>query len=352
MVNLFPLPNSVQYHSTGSLKRILAREGVSKVLVSFDSDELPLLPYRHDNKLIFPKGKFKGWYTHIELRTAIKHGYTILKVYETISYSLMFSPYSKYINILYDKRLKAKKKGDSSQLIYKLLMNSLYGKFGERKHQKTVHFDLLNMNKEETLKFQDNKIDTTITINEDGKGYYTIDEECTSNHVFPILPVYVTAYARIKLWEVARLVDPYYMDTDSIITKSELKHGKGLGELDLEHNIDKGIFIKPKMYFFLDGKEEIVKLKGVPHVNKKQFFNIIKGKSVKYKKFAKLKESIRRNLKVNSIQEVEKYIDLEDTKRSWNLKFGLDLENSRSKCLENEKEILQNESIIKSIRSY
>ena len=327
MLNELPLPNSVQYFKSGSLAEIMNREGVSHVKVINDTNELPLLPYR-DGKLIFPKGEFKGWYTHIELRTALKHGYTVLKVYETISYSLMITPFARFVDDMFNKRKQAKKKADSSQLIFKLIMNALYGKFGERRHNKTVHFDLSKMDKIETEKLQNEHFENNVSINSSGKGYYTEEEECTSNHVLPIWPVYVTALARIKLWEKARLLDPYYMDTDSIITKELLPSSKELGELELEYHIDRGIFIKPKMYYFKDGDKEIVRLKGVPRINIEQFKKILAGESVRYTKFVKLKEGIRRNINVNSMIEIEKHINLEDNKRIWNQQFSINLVSS------------------------
>ena len=328
MLDTLPLPNSVQYFKNGALNEILNREGVSHIKISNDTDELPLLPFRQDGKLTFPKGVFSGWYSHIELREAINNGYTILKVYETISYSLQFSPFHRYVIDLYSKRKKAKLKNDSSQLIYKLLMNSLYGKFGERKHMKIKYFDLMHMSKKDIINLQNEHYDKNVSISDSGKGYYTEEETCNSSHVLPIIPIYITAKARIKLWRIARLHDPYYMDTDSIVTKSVLASSKELGELELEHHIDTGIFIKPKMYYFKDGNEEVVKLKGVPHVNLDQFKEVLRGETIKYNKFVKLKEGIRRNLKINSIIEIEKNINLEDNKRLWLKKFDLILEES------------------------
>jgi len=327
MINKLPLPNSVTYHKKGSISDIYSKEGVSFVSIEHLTDELPLLPYRHDGKLTFPTGKLKGWWTHLEIRKAIENGYLLHDVYETISYSISFFPFRSYIENLYSLRLKAKEEKSSTQLIYKLLMNSLYGKFGERKHNVIDHFDLSMMSQKEKDQLNSNHI-KSVSFNEDGKGYATWEEECNSAHVFPILPVYITAMGRIKLWEKARTLDPIYMDTDSIVTKEKLAYSNKLGDIDMEHYIDKAIFIKPKMYYFIDGDKEVIRLKGVPHVTKKQFLEVLEGSKISYNKFVKLKEGIRRNLKVNSIIGIDKDISLEDTKRIWKYPFSLEAQDS------------------------
>jgi len=232
-------------------------------------------------------------------------------------------------------------------------MNSLYGKFGERKHNVTKHFDMKTISKKELDKIKEEHFDKTFTINDEGKAYFSYEEECNSSHVFPILPVYITALARIKLWKVARLHEPVYMDTDSIITKDTLKFGKELGELDYEHHIDEGIFIKPKMYFFRDGEETVVRMKGVPHATKQQFLDVISGEKVSYLKFVKLKEGIRRNMNVNSVYEMEKLMTLEDNKRIWKGSFSLEQQESIAIRIEREVETngLQVKSVIKSRRN-
>ena len=354
MVEALPLPNSVQYHEKGSIKDVYHRPGVSKVTVEHLTDELPLLPLRYNGKLTFPSGKFTGWYTHIEIRKAVENGYSLHKVHETVSYSLSCYPFSDYVNIFYAKRLKAKKNGSSEQLIFKLLMNSLYGKFGERKHQVVKHFDLSLMSDKE--KSELNKLELkAFTFDDDGVGYATWDEECTSSHVLPIWPVYITAMARIKLWEKARYLDPIYMDTDSIVTEKVLESSTKLGELEKEYTISKAIFIKPKMYYMNTNHGEIVRMKGVPHATKEQFRQVLNNEKISYSKFVKLKEGIRRNIKVNSIINIDKSIDLEDNKRIWLTPFSLIPQSSTplkiSWRAENEKSILQNEICVTDRRA-
>ena len=333
MINDLPDPSSVQYHKDGDIKHITTREGVSRVTVEHFSDELPLLPFR-DERLIFPSGTFTGWYSHVELREAIANGYIIHNVHETISYTRKINLFSDFINTLYSMRTEAKKNNSSEQLIYKLIMNSTYGKFGERYHHQIKYFDLKNddIKDDEIPEKCDNLI-----LNDDGTGYYTEKKTCESAHVFPIIPVYITALARIKLWRKARLLDPVYMDTDSIVTSQKLSSSKKLGELDHEHHIDEGIFVRPKLYYFRDGDKDIVKAKGIPHCTKSQFYDILNKRDIYYDKFVKLKEGVKRGLKVNSIIKITKSIDIDDNKRIWSDRFNLSPEKSKPKILGRDK---------------
>ena len=59
----------------------------------------------------------------------------------------------------------------------------------------------------------------------------------------------------------------YYSDTDSIVIDKELPSdivGNKLGQLKLEHVIERGVFLAPKVYGFVDDKgEKVIKVKGI-----------------------------------------------------------------------------------------
>ena len=81
-------------------------------------------------------GSWEGWICSAELDNAVKYGYTfeILKGYQFETGDL----FSEYVNRMYNLRLQYDK-GTPMNLIAKLLMNSLYGKFAmklERKEKK------------------------------------------------------------------------------------------------------------------------------------------------------------------------------------------------------------------------
>lgn len=79
----------------------------------------------------------------------------------------------------------------------------------------------------------------------------------------------ITSYARIHMSAFLqnREYNVYYTDTDSIVTDKPLDKsiiGKALGQLKLEYNISKGIFLAPKVYSFIsDLGKTITKVKGL-----------------------------------------------------------------------------------------
>lgn len=61
----------------------------------------------------------------------------------------------------------------------------------------------------------------------------------------------------------------YYSDTDSAVIDAPLPDfmvGNGLGQMKLEHTINKAIFLAPKVYGLVDiDGNEIIKVKGIGH---------------------------------------------------------------------------------------
>src|SRR6185436_19314569 len=87
--------------------------------------KVPLLPYRDENKVIYPVGSWYGMYYTEILKDVVKYGYKI-----TIIYSINFEKhdlFSEYVDKLY--KIKANSTG-TRRTMAKLLLNSLYGRFG------------------------------------------------------------------------------------------------------------------------------------------------------------------------------------------------------------------------------
>lgn len=333
MINDLPNPNSVKFFPDGD-KSLLRFEGVSYFKLLIPRVKYPLLPYKLNGKLVFPVGEFTGYYTHVEMRRAVElYGEDII---QGMSQSIIYTekkPYFKdYVLSMYESRKKHKAEGNPLELVEKLMMNSLYGKFAERNNNKTVFFD--GESDEEVCRVLSDKNygNRKYYVNDEGNSYYVEKEVYDGNHSFPIWSSYITSMARIRLHELILRYEPVYVDTDSVISKKRIINSKALGELKLEKTIREGVIIKPKMYF-VDGD---FKVKGVPtpksnRLKNRLKHNILGGRMVRYEKFVKPKEAIRRKLVVNSKLLVSKSIDLEDNKRVWKSKFNpLVLEESEA----------------------
>jgi hypothetical protein len=242
--------------------------GICKVDVEAPKDiDIPLLPHKINGKLIFPRGRWTGFYCTPELQKAEKLGYKI-----KVHYGYKFKAakiFTSYIDELF--KLKQNSSKDSvDYMVSKLLMNSLYGKFGQRREkQQIIMFPTSTIGLEPVDFMGDLPI-------------YSKKVESQAKHILPAIASFVTSYARIHLYEKgfeaakAKGGNIYYCDTDSIITDVKLNIGTNLGDLtdELPEGIEEGIFLLPKMYGIKTTKGEYVKCKGFP---RKMFdYNIYK----------------------------------------------------------------------------
>lgn len=314
MCREYPVPTRFKYVKYLRPNAINENEGVARCkLIMSDNIYMPYLPVRIERKLIFPVGVIEGYYTFFEIREALKLGYRLEKVYDAVIYFEKGYPFTDYVRKLYALRKKYRKKGDFRQVIIKLFLNSLYGKFAQKITAKEEIMHESRITKEILDKFDFDWIGEWFIIK---KEYNSIP--CFVN---PIFSIYTTAYARDALYKFMQKVgfdNCYYHDTDSIFTSKYIETSDKLGDMKLEGKIKEGIIVKPKMYL----TDEKVKCKGVHNIDGEVFQNILKTNKVSFKRFTKFKESLRRKLSFNQIIDIEKVLNLEDDKRLWREKFN------------------------------
>lgn len=314
MLNEYPDPNFMRYCSICRNDIIYKYEGLCEARIEAPFSYIPYLPVRHGElkKLLFPCGDIKGYYTLFELRKAIEHGYKLKKIYSAVIYTKTSKPFYDYITSLYDRRLIEQKKKSPNELIFKLLMNCLYGKWAQK------------IDNKESIIHKDN---VTYAMIKASKAFFRAGDFFVFNaglsyipkFVNPIFSIYTTAYARDILYN---LIDKsqkqvYYFDTDSLFTRHEHEVSSALGSLKFEGFIKEGIIVKPKMYIL----DDMAKCKGVSHLDQKGFMEIIEKKIAPIERFVKFKEANRRGLKYNQTLSFDKHISLEDDKRLWNDRF-------------------------------
>lgn len=329
MRNEFPDPNSIRITHKNTVEYINKYHGISKIDAFVFAETLfPVLPTRLKNgRVIFPTGNLSGWYTHIEIREAIKHGLVIKKVHKTQYFKKVCYPFKDFVNDLYALRNKFKADKNIMEYVVKITMNSLYGKFGQRFMNKDnwiheAHFKIENLKEGDTFEQKGN--------------YIRLNKEFSppSNFCIPIWASYVASYGRIKLHRAIMVTDPIYCDTDSLITDKEMPTSNELGDLKLELRIKSGVVVRPKFYALMDENDhEHVKIKGMGRrLNYLEFLGLcsplLTDKTIHYNKFAKFKEALRRDLIPNEIIKTHKEFSLNDEKRNWGNEFSLNFENS------------------------
>lgn len=348
--NVFPDPNTHRISYDNTIEKIMNYEGISLIDAECPNIKIPILPVRLENKkVIFPIGDIKGWYSHIELREAIKNGLIIMKVNKTHYYKGVCKPFKDFVSDLYSKRMIYQAEKNPMEMVVKLLLNSLYGKFGQK------FIDIQNIM---PINMIDEAFLEKYTIIERIGNFVRISERYSDpmNYCIPIWAVYVTAYGRLKLWNKLNEINPVYCDTDSIITNHDLVTNNKLGNLKLEMRIKEAVIVKPKFYAIKGFKNndniEEIKIKGFSravsfleisgeelklHGRKKKFLSYLEFKgfllnpNARYNKFVKFKEALRRHLLPNEDIIVKKSFSINDDKRIWtSKKFNINnLEDSR-----------------------
>lgn len=209
------------------------------------------------------------WHWGIEIKEAIKIGFEI-RIMEEHAYS--FKPvFSEFAQYFYNERLKIKKTNEVLSLFYKAILNSLYGKFGQRVFTKTALCDDMK-DVAEKLKSNFNLMKGFEVIGD--KIMIEYEEENDEYECIGKLmrfASYITATTRTKLSEIMREIGfdhIYYCDTDSIFTD---KHPPGefmdntiLGKWKIEtDSINRAIFLAPKVYTYTDDNDTERKAKGL-----------------------------------------------------------------------------------------
>jgi hypothetical protein len=232
------------------------------------------------NKLVFPVGKIRGVFSTAELAYSLKFGVKVLKYYDSYVFKKGDAIFKDYILKLYNMR-KAAGSGTITGYICKILMNSLYGRFGLNKNRKELVFNpsvTLGMRHHSTVNTTWGKVE-----------FYERDKYLDKSYTNVAIAAWITSLARIKLHEVLHenREHIYYCDTDSVFLSKSLGEGSfELGKLKKELDAKAAYFILPKSYC-LDGtsnpkKKKIVALKGfskslVQGFEIKDFENHLKG---------------------------------------------------------------------------
>lgn len=199
----------------------------------------PVLIVKNDKGInIRPLGQWRGWYTSKELENAEKFGYK----YKILRGYLFDSgrPFKEYVNHIYQIRLD-NVKGTPLNLIAKLLLNSLFGRFGIKPLiDSTSIIDLIDLDNyidsylvKDVVHLEDDKCIVTYSLYSDPKDFYEGEQKTRKNISLPI-SIFTTSYGRIHITKYMNRDDLelYYSDTDSLDFKGDIDPadlGKDIG---------------------------------------------------------------------------------------------------------------------------
>ena len=262
----------------------------------------PLFTSRN-GKTIAPSGKFTGYFYSESLKYAESLGCKVV-ILEGYEFTRGFGIFTYFVKDLYDKKVNASSK--AIVFIVKLILNSLYGKFGmhepntecrlvsqnefdiiNRKHH-VLHYTLLPGGHSYLVEFESlpmrGAYDDEVSYIEDivSKRRYKGKRHCSIG-----ISAAIAAEGWIYMQKISQDLKVYYLDTDSLVLDKPLPKdlvNNSIGKFKLENKIKEGYFVKGKFYWFLNehGKE-IIKSAGLKSnlLCKDHFLDLYHGKSIK-----------------------------------------------------------------------
>lgn len=279
----FPVP-------WGAFRRVkgvesLERTGLYRVRAESDL-ALPVLPHRTEHGLIYPNGAFEGWYVGEEL-TYFKSVGGRFQVLEGFEFFDECRPFDGYVADLFQKKQAAR---GPLRMIFKLLLNALYGKFGQ-KGEKVVSMPL-----ERFQKLPRAPVDYRVW---NGLAIYRTEgvPPPWGNNIWPAI---VTARARVRLHqEMKRIMDRggrlFYCDTDSVMFEwSGARYPSSVlepGRFELRGRFKRILIVGKKEYALedFDGRIEL-HAKGVPMIARQEYLETGKAE---FQRPTRLLESTR-----------------------------------------------------------
>ena len=242
---------------------------------------IPVLPFKNDGKLYFPLCRLccieknqdscdhtdeqrclEGTFTTVELMKAVEMRYSIEEVYEIYDYKVscdkLFKEYNKtwlklktqssgFPSDLVTDEMKDQfiidyknregidlepsemEKNPGMRFISKLMLNSLYGKLGQRPNQPITKVvksfkELYDLNQNSKIEMLgDEQIGNMLLVN-----YKFVDDKmANAGNTSVAIAAFVTAYARIELYDQLHKIEEslpgsvLYFDTDSIVFVSK-----------------------------------------------------------------------------------------------------------------------------------
>lgn len=292
----YTMPTGNYYYFEGDIFNILQDKsiiGIFEAEIEAPNINIPILQTRIKtlvgSSTVAPIGKWVGIYEARELLNAEKHGYKF-KIKRGYVFEKYVNIFKEYVDFIYEIK-KNNKRGTPLFKISKLLLNSLYGRFG-MSPEKPKHLIISNVDSDSYLISK--KVLEVIDLKNDSSliSYYEDDSSITDNeyniNVSIPIALTITALARVKMSVFKTLPGflLHYSDTDNVDLDKPLPEkyiGVGLGEMKPEGVYDTAIYIAPKMYFLKNKDEEISVVKGLSiPLNQESFESLLKqGSTVK-----------------------------------------------------------------------
>jgi hypothetical protein len=305
----YPLPIKNNYEYADKLYK--DKLGIYYAKIKTPNINIPLLPYRLDKKLIFPIGTFEGIYTSKELIKAQALGYNI-KIINGYTFKETDFIFKDYVEYYYNVK---KNSEGAKREIAKLMLNSLYGKFGQKRLFNDI--ELINIKDFKKDIMYSNVVNDYILKSKESYNKY-------AQFLHSEIASLITSNARLYLYsfiEKCGFDNIYYYDTDSIITNKSLNTSNELGDMKQENEIKEFIGLGAKLYAYTNNKgEQVIHSKGFKDLSYSAFESAIEGDyskiNSKFCGLSSFKTSfVRHRTSFTTINTIERHINANYDKR-------------------------------------
>jgi len=269
----------------------------------------PILPFRKDDGgLIYPTGNWSGWYTSEILKKARDSQNVTIEVHHGYKMDKSNELFSKFVEKYSQMKIKAEKEGNNAlRTIIKLILNSLYGRFGLKYEPYIIDFfdsrkaDQISINHEvferltidnniEFIKYTTAPSDILKELNREEYNKLKAKTDLDGGYVVRNLTIsaMITSYGSILMNPFLNNPDNpcYYTDTDSLFLKYPLEAkyvGTELGKFSFKGKALRAYFISSKTYcLIMEDGSVIIKSKGLNNklLNENHFKELLSGKNV------------------------------------------------------------------------
>lgn len=248
---------------------------------------IPILPFRdEDRNIYYPVGNWTGWFPSVVLKKAVKLHNVKYKIHYGYKLEKSKNIFSKFVDTFFNLKQKAENKG--KRFIYKLFLNSNYGRWGlNYENTKTeiiktekikdiflnhvvLDNDIFDIKND--LEYIKYKIEPKDSLKDlDFDKFLTMKDQ-EQDFVIRCVPLaaMISGQSHAFMSDFYDLDnnDCYYTDTDSLILKKPLPDnvvGSELGKFEFKGKVKKAYFISPKLYcLIMETGETIIKAKGIP----------------------------------------------------------------------------------------
>jgi len=277
-------------------------EGVVCATVETMPCHIPILPHRISGKLFFPTGTTTALWTTSELRYSLCHDAKLIDLHWLVGTDVLFNPFYDFIEDLYKARQVFQQTNDPRHELIKLIMNSLYGRFGLNPGKGLFQVMLCP----DEVKWEDYQGWTTTEINGELVLVGPINFKNYPAYANVMFAALVSSGGRIELHKALLKCgeNSLYCDTDSILTTKRMKTGDKLGEWKSLMKKGKADLLGPKEYalYHGDGKHEY-KAKGVPSRAQREY---VTTGTARFSRAIKIREAMKRGLNPSEWVQVKK----------------------------------------------